>query len=158
MRDLEIRKSGDVNPLRRWYVYRNPLRVVLNFLVIYGCRYIPSLELKNMLYRLIGIKVGRNVSVGLGAVFDIFFPELIEVGENSVIGYNAAILAHEFLVDELRKGRVRIGRNVLIGAKALILPGVEVGDNARISACSLVNTDVPANSFFGGVPAKEIKK
>ena len=158
MRDLEVHKSRDVNPLRRWYRYRNPLRVFFNFVIIYGCRYLPSLALKNFLYRLAGVKLGRNVSVGLGAVFDIFFPELIEIGENSVIGYNATILAHEFLVDELRKGRVKIGRNVLIGAKALILPGVEVGDNARVSACSLVNSDIPSNAFVGGVPAREIGK
>lgn len=159
MRDVKVYKyNGDGNPLRKWYRYRNPFRVVFNFLVIYGCRYLPSLELKNILYRLVGVKLGKNVSVGLGAVFDIFFPEMIEIGENSVIGYNATILAHEFLVDELRKGRVKIGRNVLIGAKALILPGVEVGDNVRVSACSLVNSDIPSNAFVGGVPAREIGK
>lgn len=159
MRDVKTYKhDGKENPLRKWYRYRNPLRVVFNFLIIYTCRYLPSIGLKNLLYRLVGIKVGKNVSVGLGAVFDIFFPELIEIGDNSVIGHNATILTHEFLVDEIRKGKVRIGKNVLIGTKALILPGVKIGDNAKISAYSLVNKDIPENSFVGGIPAKKIRK
>ncbi len=159
MRDVEVCKPGGrVNPMRVWYRYRNPFRVVFNFLVIYTCRYLPFMGLKNFFYRLVGVKVGRNVSVGLGAVFDIFFPELIEIGDNSVIGYNATILTHEFMVEELRKGRVRIGCNVLVGTKTLILPGVSVGDNTRISAYSLVNKDIPGNSFVGGVPVRDLRR
>lgn len=159
MRDVEVCKpGGKVNPMRVWYRYRNPFRVVFNFLVIYTCRYLPFMGLKNFFYRLVGVKVGRNVSVGLGAVFDIFFPELIEIGDNSVIGYNATILTHEFMVEELRKGRVRIGCNVLVGTKTLILPGVSVGDNTRISAYSLVNKDIPGNSFVGGVPVRDLRR
>lgn len=158
MRQIKAYRSGSsTNPLRRWYIYRNPLRVALNFVVIYSCRYMPSLRIKNLLYRLIGIKVGKKVSVGLGVVFDIFFPELIELGDNSVIGFDSAILTHEFLVDEFRKGRVKVGKNVLVGARSLILPGVEVGDNAKISAMSLVNDNVASNSFVGGIPIREIK-
>ena len=157
MRNLSVEKAGGINPLRRWYRYKNPLIVAFNFLVIYSCRYLPSLCLKNLLYRLIGIKIGRNVSVGLGVVFDIFFPELIEIGDNSVLGFESTVIAHEFLVDEFRKGKVLIGRNVLVGARSLILPGVEIGDGARVSAMSLVNDNVLPNSFVGGVPAKELK-
>jgi acetyltransferase-like isoleucine patch superfamily enzyme len=158
MRRLEVQKSGDgVNSLWRWYRYQNPLRVAFNLSVIYLCRYAPSMRLKNAMYRFIGMKVGKNVSVGLGVVFDVFFPELIELGDNSIIGFDSTILAHEFLVTEFRKGQVKVGKNVLIGARSLILPGVEIGDGARVSAMSLVNADVAAGSFVGGVPVKEIK-
>jgi len=146
--------SDGGNSMLKWYRVRNPLRVVVNFLVIYACRFLPSLALKRALLRLLGMKVGRNVSIGLGATFDIFFPELIEIGDNSVIGYNAAILAHEFLVHEWRRGRVRIGRDVMLGAKCLVLPGVEIGDGATIAAYSLVNRDVPPGAFAAGVPAR----
>ena len=158
MRRLEVFKSKGRNPLLSWWKRRNPIIVAINFLVIYTCRYLPSLSLKRLLLRLIGMKIGRDVAIALGARFDIFFPELIEIGDNSIIGYNAVIFAHEFLIDEWRKGKVIIGKNVMIGGNCTILPGITIGDNAKVSAMSLVNKDVPQNAFVGGVPARIIRK
>ncbi len=148
-------KRGE-NSLKHWNRVRNPLRVMLNFMVIWLAKYCPSLGLKRWLYRLIRIRVGKDVSVGLGVTMDIFFPELIEIGDNTVIGYDSLILTHEFLVKEWRKGRVRIGKDVMIGAWSLIMPGVKIGDGAKIASYSLVNRDVKAGEFVGGVPAKKI--
>ncbi len=117
----------------------------------------PSLELKRMLLRLTGMKVEKNVAIGLGSMFDIFFPEKITLRENCVIGYNATVLCHEFLVHEYRTGCVEIGKSALVGANSTVLPGVVIGNGATISAMSLVNRDVPPNEFFGGVPARRIR-
>ncbi|NYZ78615.1 acyltransferase [Candidatus Micrarchaeota archaeon] len=157
MRKLKSFRSERKNSLLNWYRVKNPLIVALNFVLIYPARYMPSLRVKNFLYRLTGMKVGHDVAVGLGAVFDIFFPELIEIGDNCIIGYGVTVLAHEFLHEEWRTGRVKIGRNVLIGANSTILAGVSIGDNSKVSACSLVNDDIPANSFYAGVPARKVK-
>jgi acetyltransferase-like isoleucine patch superfamily enzyme len=92
------------------------------------------------------------------AMFDVFFPELIELGENSIVGYSATILAHEFLIDECRTGKVTIGRDVVIGANVTILPGVSVGDRTIVSAGSLVNRDLPPGVLAGGVPARIIRR
>jgi acetyltransferase-like isoleucine patch superfamily enzyme len=157
MRRIEVYPSEGSNSLEKWYRIKNPLRVVFNFIVIYTCRFVPSLALKRVLLRLTGMKVGKNVSIGLGAMFDIFFPELIEIGDNSIIGYNATLLAHEFLVNEWRRGKVKVGKNVMIGANSLVLPGVEIGDGATVAACSLVNRDIPPGAFVGGVPARVLR-
>jgi acetyltransferase-like isoleucine patch superfamily enzyme len=50
-----------------------------------------------------------------------------------------------------------IKRRAWIGAGATILPGVTIGENAVIAAGSVVSKDVPANTVFGGIPAKFIK-
>lgn len=55
------------------------------------------------------------------------------------------------------KGPVVIGRNVWIGDKATILPGVTIGDGAVIAASAVVTKVVPAYSVVGGNPAKIIK-
>lgn len=168
-----VSRGGDLPPPRRYRSYpvtdgRNSLqhlyevvslgKVVKNFVVIDLCRYLPWLGAKNWLYRhLLKMKVGRHVSAGLMVMLDVFFPEMISIGDNTIIGYNTVILCHEFLVDHYRLGPVHIGKNVMIGANCTILPGVHIGDGAIVSACSLVNHDVPAYAMVGGVPARFIR-
>ncbi len=149
---------GEGNSMHGWYRRAGFFRVCFNFVIITLCRYLPSLRLKNILYRLIGIKVGRGASVGLMAMMDVFFPQYISIGENTVIGYNATLLAHEFLVHEFRLGRVEIGANVMIGANSTVLPGVKIGDGAVIGAGSLVNRDIPPGALACGVPARVKRK
>lgn len=55
------------------------------------------------------------------------------------------------------KGPVCIGRNVWIGEKATILPGVTIGEGAIIAANAVVTKDIPPYSVAGGCPAKVIK-
>lgn len=155
MRHVEVHRSkGPHNSLWYWTDTVSPLKVAFNYVCMSLARISPSLRLKNVLYSAMGVKLGRNVSVGLEANIDVFFPELIEIGDNCIIGFNATILCHEFLVDEYRLGRVVIGRNVTIGANTTILPGVKIADNSVVSAHSLVNGDV--SGFVGGVPARPL--
>lgn len=107
---------------------------------------------------MIGMKVGKNVSVGLMAMMDVFFPQLISIGENTVIGYNCTVLCHEFLVKEYRTGKVEIGSEVMLGANSTILPGVRIGNGAVVGAGSLVNRDVPPGALVAGVPARIIEE
>ena len=54
-------------------------------------------------------------------------------------------------------GAIVIGDNVYIGSEALIMPGVTIGSNCIIAAGAVVTRDVPSNTVWGGVPAKQIK-
>lgn len=142
-----------------WHIYKTvPFwKVMRNFIVIQAARYTPFLALKNWMYRVfLNMSVGEKTSFALMVMPDIMFPEKITVGTNTVIGYNTTILAHEYLIKEYRLGPVVIGDNVLIGANTTILPGVEIGDEAVVSAGTLVHKDVPAGAFAGGNPMKII--
>lgn len=142
-----------------WHVYKTvPFwKVMRNFIVIQLARYTPFLSVKNWMYRtFLGMEVGERTSFGLMAMLDIMFPEKIRVGNNSVIGYNTTILAHEYLIKEYRLGEVIIGDEVMIGANTTILPGVTIGDGAIVSAGTLVHKDVPPGSFVGGNPMRII--
>lgn len=147
---------GPSNSLRSWTEARHPLRVALNYVVIWLVRINPSLRLKSWLLRRIGVTVGRGVSWGLESTPDVFWPDQITVRDHAIIGYDATILCHEFLQDEYRVGEVVIGERAMIGAGAVILPGVEVGDEARVAANSLVTRDVPPGATVAGVPATEM--
>jgi acetyltransferase-like isoleucine patch superfamily enzyme len=132
-------------------------KVVKNFAVIQLARYTPFLSVKNWLYRtFLGMKVGPETSFALMVMLDVMFPEKIQVGRNTVIGYNTTILAHEYLITEYRLGEVIIGDEVMIGANTTILPGVVIGDGAIVSAGTLVHKDVPAGAFVGGNPMQVI--
>jgi acetyltransferase-like isoleucine patch superfamily enzyme len=142
-----------------WHVYKTVpfFKVVKNFIVIQAARYTPSLAMKNWMYRrFLRMKVGEQTSFALMVMPDVMFPEKITVGRNTVIGYNTTILAHEYLIQEYRLGDVKIGSEVMIGANSTILPGVEIGDGAIISAGTLVHRDVPGGAFVGGNPMKII--
>ncbi len=69
-------------------------------------RHSLSLVLNRLLYRAIGMTVGIEVSFAWEVVPGLFFPELISVGNNRIIGYNATVLAHEHLLQEWRVGPV----------------------------------------------------
>jgi len=146
------------NALARWPQVKSPLRLFWNASLMGLAKMVPFLGVKRVLYRLMGVRIGAGVAVSGNVTFDIFFPELIEVGENAIIGYGATILSHEFLRKELRVGRVRIGRDVLIGANATVLPGVVIGDGASISAMSLVHKDMGPGEFGAGVPLKRWRR
>lgn len=55
------------------------------------------------------------------------------------------------------KGPIVIGKNVWVGDKVTILPGVTIGDGAVIAANSVVTKDVPSYCVVAGIPAKDIK-
>jgi len=116
----------------------------------------PSLSLKLWLYRMMGIRVGSNVSIALEVTMDVLFPQLIEIGDNTIIGFNTTILCHEFLIKEYVTGPVVIGRDVMVGANTTILPGIKIANGSVVSAHSLVNSDV--EGFVGGVPARPLDR
>jgi serine acetyltransferase len=154
--------SGGPNAHVHWYKARNhidgpitgPLRILINYVVIHLTKHLPSLVLKRLVFCMLGMKLGKNVTIASGVTLDYFFPELIEIGPNTIVGMNAMLLTHEFLHDRLRTGRVAIGANCLIGANSTILAGVNLGAGVTVSAMSLVHKGVPAGAFVGGVPIR----
>ncbi len=110
---------------------------------------------------------GFNIKIGAGAFlnFNCVILDVVEVeiGSMTQIGPGVQILTADHPRDPAQRaaglefGRpVRIGRNVWIGAGAIILPGVSIGDDALIGAGSVVTRDVPAGATAVGNPARLI--
>ena len=104
-------------------------------------------------------KIGENVIFDINN-FDDLYPELIEIGDNSVIATGAKILTHDAISfvssGENVKKPVKIGKNVFVGFNSIIMPGVTIGDNVIVSAGSVVTKSVPDNKIIGGNPARII--
>jgi len=114
-------------------------------------------ETKNVYYRLLGMKVGKNTIIN-GTIVD---PCLTEVGDNCIVGSSSFIYCH---IHDLKKGtitinRVKIGNNCVIGDGAIIMPGVILEDDIIIGAGAVVpkNKILKKGKTYVGVPAKEIK-
>ncbi|MHB9292830.1 putative 2,3,4,5-tetrahydropyridine-2,6-dicarboxylate N-acetyltransferase [Hollandina sp. SP2] len=106
------------------------------------------------------IRIGRNVFINSGCRFQD--QGGISIGDGVLIGHNVvlATLNHDLAPEKratLHPAPIVIGTDVWIGASAIILPGVTIGDGAIIAAGAVVTKDVPANTIVGGVPAKIIK-
>ncbi|MFW5918857.1 MAG: acyltransferase [archaeon] len=147
---------GPHNSLWDWPDAKRLGTVAKNYAAIVLARHSPSLRVKNWLYRRLGMSVGTGVSWGLEATPDVFWPELITIEDHAIVGYDATLLCHEFLQDEYRTGEVVVGERAMIGAGAIVLPGVHVGAAARVAANSLVADDVPPETTVAGVPATRV--
>ena len=89
----------------------------------------------------------------------------IYVGDHTMIGPNVILDtgSHPVLPELREKGYqfnmpIHIGRNCWIGAGAIILPGVTIGDNTVIGAGSVVTKDIPANVVAVGNPCKILRE
>ena len=157
MRRTERYRVTGANSLWNIYDTVSFWKVMKCFIIITIGRYAPFLRMKNWLYRtFLKMKIGKQTSLALMVMPDTMFPERISIGDNTVIGFNTTILAHEYLIEEYRLGDVIIGSNVMIGANSTILPGVEIGDGAIVSAATLVHRDVPPGCMAGGNPMRII--
>lgn len=107
--------------------------------------------------------IGDHTRIGIHNT--IIGPVTIGDHVNLAQGITVTALNHNFSdttkrIDEqsISTKHVTIEDDVWIGANAVILPGVTIGQHAVVAAGAVVTTDVPANTVVGGVPARIIKK
>jgi acetyltransferase-like isoleucine patch superfamily enzyme len=114
--------------------------------------------------KFIGVKIGSGCSISTKLFSSE--PYLISIGDNCRVASEVLLLTHGG-VRPLRKiyaelidfdyfGKVRIGNNVYIGQRSIIMPGVTIEDNCIIGAMSVVTKSIPKNSVVAGNPAKII--
>ncbi len=155
---LKFSHDKDSNVLYEWTNLQHPLKSGFNTFIINICKNLTLKFKVHVLRFLLGMKIGKNVGISPGVQFDVFYPNLIEIKDNVVIGWNVKMLCHDLTSSSIHVGRIKIGKNSLIGAFSVIRAGVKIGKNSIIAMHSFVNKDVPDNEIWGGTPAKFIKK
>jgi acetyltransferase-like isoleucine patch superfamily enzyme len=93
--------------------------------------------------------------ISLKANLDLTNPRGIHIGEGTYVTFNVVILAHD--LSRVLHTDTYIGKNCFIGAHAIIMPGVRIGDQCIIGSGSVVTKDVPAQSVVVGNPAKVVR-
>lgn len=135
----------------RWYVHATlTLLPRLSFL-----DFICATPYLNLYYRLMGMKIGDNVTINTTAIAD---PSLIELGDGVTLGGSCSLMAHYAQGGFLVIAPVKIGARATIGLRAIVMGGVEVGEKAKVLAGSFVvpKTVIPAGETWGGIPARRL--
>ncbi len=158
----------------RFYNYYLDLKVAL----LWALGYIPSHEIRNLIFDLAGVKIGDGSAIHIGARF--YQPSNVTIGKGTIIGDHATLdgrakltigdhvdIASEVMIfnaehdihspnfDPVEKP-VTIEDYVFIGPRAIILPGVKIGRGAVVAAGAVVTKDVPELTIAAGVPAQPI--
>jgi acetyltransferase-like isoleucine patch superfamily enzyme len=100
------------------------------------------------------LKLSNNTDIGAFTYINARYG--VEIGENVQIGSHCSIYSWSTI--DNKKGKVVIKKNARVGAHSVIMPGVTIGENAVIGACSFVNDDVADNAVVAGVPARIINQ
>lgn len=155
MRGVKI--SKDVVLLCRAMLLRYPKNIKLNSAVIIksGAHICPCNATAE-------VTIGARTSIGFHTF--IYSTSEIEIGEDCMVASFVYIVDsdHGIRKDLLmnrqanRSRPIRIGNDVWIGAHAVILSGVTIGNGAIIAAGAVVREDVAPYAIVGGVPAKVI--
>lgn len=103
-----------------------------------------------------GMDLHPTVQLSTSAKLDRTYPSGVHVGEHSFLAFESRILTHDrtrgLYLDTY------VGRNCFIGGRALIMPGVTVGDDCVVAAGAIVVKDVPPRSIVAGNPAKVVRR
>ena len=134
-----------------------------------------NFEAHSWLFMWHGVEIGRggcngpnsNVKIGKGVgIFEntVINPsESVEIGDNCGIGADVMIWTHGAWLDIMQGfphdfGPVKLGNNVWLPARSIVLPNVTIGDNVVIGTNSIVNKNLPSGCLAAGTPCKVIRE
>jgi acetyltransferase-like isoleucine patch superfamily enzyme len=119
-------------------------------------RLVSAKSLRMTLQRLVrtwlwGMDIDRSTWIEPSAYIDRTWPRGIHIGPQCYIGEESVVLTHD-----MTRGiyvHTRIGARCHLGARAIVLPGLTIGDDSVIMPGALVTKDMPSNSIAIGNPA-----
>jgi acetyltransferase-like isoleucine patch superfamily enzyme len=149
-RDMRIADMGW--PLLRWVRYAASIHIAR---VLAGTLFRGS-PIWTLHLRLNGARLGTQVYVNSLSISDY---NLLECGNDVVIGGAVQLSGHTVEQGIVKTARVRLGDHVTVGLGSVIEIGVEIGSDCQIGALSFVpkHTKLEGGTVYAGIPAKEIE-
>ena len=105
---------------------------------------------------LYGMHIDKTARISYGAKLDKTNPKGIHIGEESYIASGAIVFTHDF--SRSMHKDTYIGKRCFIGANAIIMCGVKIGDEVIVGSGAIVTKDVPSNCIVAGNPARILKE
>ena len=101
------------------------------------------------------MNINKKAKIAFKAKLDTTNPKGINIDEESFCAYGSMIMSHDFC--RALNQDTYIGKRCFIGANAIIMAGVKIGDEVIVGSGAIVTKDVPSNCIVAGNPAKVIK-
>ena len=119
------------------------------------------------MWKLIGVKIGKNVKIGYGVYLDVPSAKRLTIGDNCIITSECLILLHKRDISKynsstlqnrlpMKELNIVFENNSSIGMRTIVLPGVTIKEGSVVAAGSLLTKDTEQFSVYAGVPAKSI--
>lgn len=99
--------------------------------------------------------IAKSARISFGTKLDKTYPQGIHIGEESYFASGAIMFSHDF--SRNLKIDTYVGKKCFIGANAILMAGVKIGDEVIVGSGAIVTKDVPSNSIVAGNPARLIK-
>ena len=132
-------------------IFKSMLKVFTFLPFIWGIFLFPYLM------RLYGLKCGKNVYIATRTYIE--GAGLVEIGDNSFIGYNSVVTGHRNEDRAIKVNPTKIGKSCLVGTYSIIADGAEMEDRSVLGGMSgLLSMKIPENEVWVGIPAKFLKK
>jgi maltose O-acetyltransferase len=149
-------------PLRAAGELRARMLRLVGFSVGQGTRINGPIKINGPWGLLSRLEIGRDCVIETDSVLDL--SERLTIGDGVTIGPGVLLLTstHELDFPKHRAGSlilnpVVVGDGAWLGARAVVLPGVKIGEGAVIEPGAVVNKDVAPNTRVGGIPAVKLE-
>jgi acetyltransferase-like isoleucine patch superfamily enzyme len=149
--DAELRIAGMSWPLMKWVQYMSAAHIVR---LVSGTMFRGS-PLWTAYLRMNGARIGKRVFINTLSIAD---HNLLELGDDVVIGADVHISGHTVEGGMVKTARVRVGSDVTIGLGSVIDIDVEIGDGCQLGALTLVpkHSRLDPNAVYVGIPAHKL--
>lgn len=107
------------------------------------------------LVKFLKMDISKSAKIAFKAKLDSTNPKGIHIGDETFCAFGSIIMTHDFC--RALNSDTFIGKRCFIGANAIIMAGIKIGDEVIVGSGSIVTKDVPSNCIVAGNPARIIK-
>jgi len=140
------------------------IKRIRNYLLFWLAYIAPSNKIRVTLNRWKGVNIADGAYIGTGVFIDNMYPQYVYIEEKASVNAGAMLIAH-FNPYAHFKGAllarvepIVIKRGALVAIRAIVMPGVTVGECAIVAAGYVVTEDVAPKTLVRGNPAKLVGK
>ena len=151
-------KAHGLSPIRYFFVR------LRNYFCMINAYWMPSNKIRVALNRWKGVHIAKGAYIGMFVFIDNAYPDFIFIEENAAINAGSMLSAHFNPMIHFRRTFVAkvdpivIKKGAIVCVRSIINPGVTIGENAVVSAQSVVNKSVEPATIVRGNPAEPIGK